>query len=133
MAMTPSMAMANTQSLPDPENASILHEILALLQGVTARIRSAPSIGPKPSAQVSYSPDMGYPEEGRTFVAGGKSSSKALDGLSDRINLWARDHGYTVSIACSTKRSGKRRRVLITCSRAGFPRYKVPEATDELI
>ena len=138
-ALTPATVSAAATTvanhpLTNPENATILNEILALLHGVVMPVRSTPFKAQTASAQASYSPDMSYPQEGHIFVPRSTSpSKKPLNGLIDNINLWARNHGYTVCTTHSLNNAGKRRRIIVACSRAGVVRYRIPEATEELI
>ena len=47
--------------------------------------------------------------------------------------LWAQNHGYTLCTTHSLNNAGKRRRIIVACSRAGIVQYRIPEATEELI
>ena len=84
-------AVAN-HPLTNPENATILNDFLALLQGVVMPVQSTPFKAQTSSAQASYSPDitLSYPQEGHIFAPGSTSpSKKPLNSLIDNINLWA--------------------------------------------
>jgi hypothetical protein len=138
MAMTPSKAVATATALANPPLLLALRtrpsstRYWSFFRGNSTHSKYA-VYSTETLRSVFIFSRHELPRRGPHICLRRTSSSKALDGLSDSVNLWARDYGYTVSIARNENKSGKRRRVLVACSRAGFPRYRIPEAREELV
>jgi hypothetical protein len=77
--------------------------------------------------------DMPYPKEGQIFVPLNPTEDQPTHGLSDALNLWARDHGYSVVIGRSKKDGNRRRKMCIVCSKHGKPCYRVTATDDDMI
>lgn len=71
-------------------------------------------------------PDMAYPPLGMQFRPN-FGAQKALEGLLDNINLWAKEHGYKCATLRSTQKHGERVRVAIRCALGGEARYKIQD------
>ncbi|KAJ4408001.1 hypothetical protein N0V82_009797 [Gnomoniopsis sp. IMI 355080] len=77
-------------------------------------------------------PDMAYPPLGMQFRPN-FGAKKALEGLLDNINLWAKDHGYKCATLRSTQKPGERVRVAIRCALGGEARYKIQDENGETL
>lgn len=77
-------------------------------------------------------PDMAYPPLGMQFRPN-FGAKKALEGLLDNINLWAKEHGYKCATLRSTQKPGERVRVAIRCALGGEARYKVTDENGEAL
>lgn len=75
-------------------------------------------------------PDMAYPPLGMQFRPN-FGAKKALEGLLDNINMWAKDHGYKCATLRSTQKQGERVRVAIRCALGGEARYKIQDENGE--
>ncbi|CAN8106247.1 unnamed protein product [Discula destructiva] len=75
-------------------------------------------------------PDMAYPPLGMQFRPN-FGAKKALEGLLDNINLWAKEHGYKCATLRSTQKQGERVRVAIRCALGGEARYKFQDENGE--
>lgn len=77
-------------------------------------------------------PDMAYPPLGMQFRPN-FGAKKALEGLLDNINLWAKEHGYKCATLRSTQKPGERVRVAIRCALGGEARYKMTDENGETL
>ncbi|KAJ4395946.1 hypothetical protein N0V93_000162 [Gnomoniopsis smithogilvyi] len=77
-------------------------------------------------------PDMAYPPLGMQFRPN-FGAKKALEGLLDNINLWAKEHGYKCATLRSTQKPGERVRVAIRCALGGEARYKIQDENGETL
>lgn len=77
-------------------------------------------------------PDMAYPPLGMQFRPN-FGAKKALEGLLDNINIWAKEHGYKCATLRSTQKPGERVRVAIRCALGGEARYKMTDENGETL
>ena len=88
---------------------------------------------PTSSNQDGLPNDMAYPAEGQVFVPLYPTPEQPTRGLRQALNLWTRGHGYSVVIGRGRKYGNKRRRLLITCSKAGKPGMRVTPTTEAMV
>lgn len=77
-------------------------------------------------------PDMAYPPLGMQFRPN-FGAKKALEGLLDNINIWAKEHGYKCATLRSTQKPGERVRLAIRCALGGEARYKIQDENGETL